>query len=331
MLFNHYLGIDISKNTLDAALIVREGEILGQLKVANDKQGFREILSWMKKLKVRQNEVLVCAEHTGIYGYDLQSWLDDMGIRFSFVPALEIQRSLGIRRGKNDAVDAVRIAEYAYLKRETIVLSHKPSDTIFLLKALLGERKQYVRTHAGLLARKNALNEYETKESRRRRESIIQKLEEYTKSLEGQMRDIIEKDPAIRRNFELVSSVKGVGFVNAVNTIVYTNNFASFQTARQYACYCGLAPFEHRSGTSVRGRTSVSVLGNHQLKSELTMAARSAIIHDPWMRQYYRRKMKEKGNSPGAHGIVLNAVKFKLVVRMFSVVKSGCPYKIMTY
>lgn len=75
----------------------------------------------------------------------------------------------------------------------------------------------------------------------------------------------------------------------------------------------------------------VSSLGCHQLKAELSMAARSAIINDPWLRQYYKRKMAEKGNITGAHGVVLNAVKFKLIVRMFSVVKSGVPYKTLSY
>lgn len=331
MVFNHYLGIDISKNTLDAALIIKEGEIIGQLKVTNDKQGFKEILSWMKKLKVNQNEVLVCAEHTGIYGYDLQGWLDDKQIQFAFIPALEIKKSLGIRRGKNDSVDAVRIAEYAYLRRESITLSHKPLDAIFQLKTLLTERKQYVRTRAGLLARKDALEKYESKESKKRRENLLKQLSKYIESLEEQIVNVIEQSPEIKKNYELVRSVKGIGLINAINTIVYTNNFTSFQTARQYACYIGIAPFEHTSGTSIKGRTMVSKLGNHQLKCELTMAARNAITSDPWLKSYYRRKMAEKGNAVGAHGVVLNAAKFKLVVRMFAVVKSESPYKVLSY
>ena len=330
MVFNHYLGIDISKKTLDAALIIKEGEIVGQTKVANNQQGFKELFSWAKKKGAKNVETLVCAEHTGIYGYDLQVWLDDNRLSFSFVPALEIKKSLGIRRGKNDSVDAVRIAEYAYLRRETIALSHKPSDSIFALKALLGERKQYVRTRAGLLARKDALDQYESQESRDRRDNIIQMLTQNVESLEKQMMQIIKADESIYNSYKLITSVKGIGLVNAVNTIVYTNNFTSFQTARQYACYCGIAPFEHKSGTSIKGRTMVSSLGCHQLKAELSMAA-SAIINDPWLRKYYKRKMEEKGNVSGAHGVVLNAIKFKLVVRMFSVIKSGVPYKVMAY
>lgn len=331
MIFTHYLGIDISKKTLDAALIIKEGQILGQTKVTNDNAGFKELLSWIKKQRVKPSDILVCAEHTGIYGYDLQVWLDDRKIKFSFVPALEIKKSLGIKRGKNDAVDAVRIAEYAYLRRESIVLSHKPLDAIFQLKALLSERKLYVKARASLLSRKDAMEKYESKEGRRRREGAIKKFTEYICSLEEQMESIINDNNDLSKNYKLLRSIKGIGLINAVNTIVYTNNFTSFQNARQYACYAGIAPFEHKSGTSVKGRTKVSQLGNHQLKCELTMAARSSIQSDPWMRNYYKRKMAEKGNTPGAHGIVLNAVKFKLVVRMFSVVQSGTPYKVLSH
>ncbi len=331
MYFNHYLGIDISKSTLDAALIIKEGDVVGQTKVANNTQGFKDLVSWVKKLKVSLSDILVCAEHTGIYGYDLQVWLDDMQINFAFVSALEIKRSLGIKRGKNDAVDALRIAEYAYIRRESISLSHKPSNVIFQLKALLGERKHYVRTRAALLARKDALHQYETRASVDRRDEIIDKYAEYIASIDKQMLSLMEQDDVIKRNYELITSVKGIGLVNAINTIVYTNNFTSFQTPRQYACYCGIAPFEHTSGSSIKGRTAVSKIGNHQLKCELTMAARSAIMHDPWLKQYYKRKMMTKGNFPGAHGIILNAIKFKLIVRMFSVVKSGIPYKVMAY
>lgn len=330
MTFNHFLGIDISKKTLDAALVTDETTILGQTKVSNDRQGFKKLVAWAKKLGAKKEETIVCAEHTGIYGYDLQAWLDDGGIPFSFVPAMEIKKSIGIRRGKNDAVDATRIAQYAYLRRGTIKLSHKPSEGISALKALLGERKQYVKTRAALTTRDKSIGPYESEDGRDRRKNVIRALSESIEAIERQMMQVIEEYPEILRNYKLLVSVRGIGLVNAVSAIVYTNNFTSFQTARQYACYCGIAPFEHRSGSSIRGRTKVSPIGSHQLKTELTMAARSAIINDPAIRKYYKRKMDEKGKSPSAHGIVLNAVKFKLVARMFSVVKSGMPYKVIT-
>lgn len=152
-----------------------------------------------------------------------------------------------------------------------------------------------------------------------------------TKAIEKQMIDIINKDEDLKKTYDLITSVVGIGPITAIDTIVYTNNFQNFSTPRQYASFIGVAPFDHTSGTSVNGRTRVSKFCRKQQKTSITMAARSAIVNDPWMKNYYRRKMKEKGEQRNQHGVVLNAVKFKLILRMFSVVKSGTPYKVMKF
>lgn len=178
---------------------------------------------------------------------------------------------------------------------------------------------------------KSSLNEDETSAARARNKTAINSLNILIQKTEDQMLSIVCKSPEIKRSYDLISSVKGIGLINALNTIVYTNNFKSFDSPRKYACYIGVAPFDHTSGTSVRGKTQVSKICRTQQKSELSMAARCAIIYDPGLRKYYQRKMKEKGGGREMHGIVLNAVKFKLILRMFAVVKSGVPYKILNY
>ena len=65
-----------------------------------------------------------------------------------------------------------------------------------------------------------------------------------------------------------------------MNTIIHTNNFQAFETARQYACYLGIAPFEHSSGTSIKGKTRVYPTGAKLLKADLSQAANSAIVWD---------------------------------------------------
>jgi len=80
-------------------------------------------------------------------------------------------------------------------------------------------------------------------------------------------------------------------------------------------------PFEHTSGTSIRGRKRVSHLAHKEIKQELNQAAKSAIMHDPEIRAYADRKLKTK-----AYPLVLNNVKFKLILRMFSLVKRGEVY-----
>ena len=188
-----------------------------------------------------------------------------------------------------------------------------------------------MRQRTALINLDCAMGKYGTSETRSRSESAKKHCEKLVKKVEDQMLAIIYSDPDVKRNYDLISSVKGIGLINAINTIVYTNNFKSFETPRRYACYIGVAPFDHTSGTSVKGRTQVSKICRTQQKAELSMAARSAIVNDPGLRKYYLRKMKEKGGGKDAHGVVLNAVKFKIILRMFAVVRSGEPYKVLNY
>ena len=123
------------------------------------------------------------------------------------------------------------------------------------------------------------------------------------------------------QNYQIITSIKGIGEVNGWMTIAYTENFTSFKDARTYGVYVGVIPFGHRSGTSIKGRNRVSHLANKELKSELNQAAKAAINHDPEIRAYAERKSKNK-----EYPLILNNVKFKLILRMFSLVKRGEKY-----
>ena len=331
MYFSQFIGVDISKNTLDAAIYPAKDKKLDFLHFDNTQKGLGEMLSWLKRRGVKPSEMVICAEHTGVYTNPLIAFADKKGLALSLNSPLDIKHSMGIARGKNDAVDAGRIAEYAHNHRDKLRLYEKPSEAIMKLQYLLTERRQYMRQRTALINLNSAMGKYETPEARTRNESAIHHCEKLVKKVEEQMMAVLCTDPDVKRNFDLVSSVKGIGLINAINTVVYTNNFKAFETPRRYACYIGVAPFDHTSGTSVKGRTQVSKICRTQQKAELSMAARSAVIHDPGLKRYYQRKMKEKGGGKDVHGIVLNAVKFKLILRMFAVVKSGQPYKVLNY
>lgn len=331
MYFSQFIGVDISKNTLDAAIYPAKDKKLDFLHFNNTQKGLGEMMTWLKRRGVKPSEMIICAEHTGVYTNPLIAFADKKGLALSLNSPLDIKHSMGIARGKNDAVDAGRIAEYAHNHRDKLRLYEKPSEAIMKLQYLLTERRQYMRQRTALINLNSAMGKYETPEARTRNESAIHHCEKLVKKVEEQMMAVLCTDPDVKRNFDLVSSVKGIGLINAINTVVYTNNFKAFDTPRRYACYIGVAPFDHTSGTSVKGRTQVSKICRTQQKAELSMAARSAVIHDPGLKRYYQRKMKEKGGGKDVHGIVLNAVKFKLILRMFAVVKSGQPYKVLNY
>lgn len=331
MYFSQFVGVDISKDTLDAAIYPAKDKKLDFLHFDNTQKGLGEMMTWLKRRGVKLAEMVICAEHTGVYTNPLIAFADKKGLALSLNSPLDIKHSMGIARGKNDTVDAGRIAEYAHNRRDKLRLYEKPSEAIMKLQYLLTERRQYMRQRTALINLNSAMGKYETPEARTRNESAIHHCEKLVKKVEEQMMAVLCTEPDVKRNFDLVSSVKGIGLINAINTVVYTNNFKAFETPRRYACYIGVAPFDHTSGTSVKGKTQVSKICRTQQKAELSMAARSAVIHDPGLKRYYQRKMKEKGGGKEVHGVVLNAVKFKLILRMFAVVKSGQPYKILNY
>ena len=76
----------------------------------------------------------------------------------------------------------------------------------------------------------------------------------------------------------------------ALTVIIKTRNFTRFTNARKFACFCGTAPFEHSSGTSIRKKTRVSHLADKQMKTLLDLSAKSAIQYDKELREYYLKR-----------------------------------------
>jgi len=94
---------------------------------------------------------------------------------------------------------------------------------------------------------------------------------------------------------------------------------------RAFSSYCGTAPFEHRSGTSIYKRKQCHYLGDRKMKSLLSMASVSAIQHDSELRFYYNRKLAEGKDKM----LAINNVRNKLIARAFAVVKRGTPYVVL--
>jgi transposase len=139
---------------------------------------------------------------------------------------------------------------------------------------------------------------------------------------EQKIETLISDDISLSKNYKLITSVIGIGLVNASLILVATSNFTEISSPRQFGCYCGVVPFEYRSGSSIKGKTRVSKLANKRIKTKLTLAAQNSIRNDPELRDYYQRKTSE-GKS---HWLVLNNVKNKLIHRIFAVVREGKMY-----
>lgn len=239
--------------------------------------------------------------------------------------ALEIKRSKGICRGKSDRTDSGDIAFYALSHLHKLRLSKVSGALIQQLKLLFTEREKIIRA-PGSFERTPENKDFLPKEVFKPVENInktvVNQLKTALKKTEEKIMDVIAGNEKITKQMELVTSIKGIGKFTAMYLIVCTNGFEKFENRRQMACYAGVAPFEHTSGTSVRGKTKVSPLADLKLKSLLNMCAIVAVQHDAELKAYYARKLAE--GKPEM--LVINNVRCKLLARVFAVMNRETPY-----
>ncbi len=320
------VGVDVSKSMLDH--FFKPSDIC--LQVLNNSQGFKQ---WFKVLKQQMNidsEVLVVMEHTGHYSRKFELFLRKHGIGYCKIPALQIKRSLGVIRGKNDKIDAERIATYGWMRRELLKADEYPGEKIERLKAVLSLRSHLVKQRSGCMCRlKEVKSSFECHKSDSlvtTTGNIIKELTKAIQVLEKEIKQILDCDETLKKTYLLLKSIKGVGLIVGAYMIACTQNFRRFANARKFNCYAGLAPFTHQSGSSIKTKSRVSHFANKEAKSLLNLAAGSAIQFDPEMKSYYSKRVAEgKGKMS-----CLNIIRAKLVARMFAVVKRQTPYLPLT-
>lgn len=317
------VGIDISKLTLDVCLH-RNG---GSFRTSNDYCGIEDLINRIfSQIEIPKEEILFVFEHTGLYSSTLIEFLHKEKYLFHVASGLQIKRSLGITRGKEDKADAKRIARYGYRMKEEIELYDKPSNSLARLKRLLSLRKKLVGQRAGYIStigeQKRILDSDQEMILFNSQEQIISTLNEQISLIEKEIEKIIKEDQELYSQYRLLLSIKGIGGVTAQYLIVQTAGFTAFKTWRKFASYCGIAPFPHQSGTSIRGKTKVSRLAQKEGKTLLSLCATTAIQYNPEIKTFYERRVQMGKNKMST----INIIRNKLLARAFAVIKRGTPY-----
>lgn len=323
-----FVGVDVSKSKLDVCVMLRTNqEYLYHQVYENTPSGIKLLLKELsKRTKSVKSEWLFCMEHTGVYSMPLAYSLSKQQVKYTLVPAIVIQRSIGLKRGKSDKADAKDIARYAYLNYEGIKYCQLPEKALMQLKVLLSHRERLLKAKTMFLTASKETEMYlepaDTKQMLKDSQSLINVLDKKIKETDERIMVLIKSDESLSKAYSLATSVPGVGPQITCYLLVYTRCFTSFDNARQLACYAGVAPFEYSSGSSIRGKTRVSHLANKKLKSLLNMGALNAKKYDAELKLYYERKVAD-GKNPM---LVLNAVRNKLLSRIFAAVKRESQY-----
>jgi len=317
----HIIGADLAKKSIDLHCHLFKSHF----HIDNAESGFELMIQWIEKQQIDLSVTMIVMEHTGLYSYCFENFLIQRQIKFVKVNALAIKRSIGLVRGKTDQIDAARIATYGYEKRNKLAAEVPLENDLKSLQMLYSTRERLVKHRAALTC---AIKEYrhigiqEKDLILQSQIKIVKELDKQIERLETEVKTIIEKQESLKRNFLLLKSIKGVGNVLALATIIKTNNFTRFANARKFSCFCGTAPFEHTSGTSIKGKTRVSHLADKKMKTLLDLSAKSAIQYDKELREYYLKRV-ELGKSKMS---TINIVRNKILYRMFAVIKRQSPF-----
>lgn len=324
---DYFVGVDVSKRSLDLA-VVQDGLVVLQDKIENGPKAVGSFLSSLIKSQgISPDRIVVCLEHTGIYNAHVLEVFWQKGIKICLEPAVKIKGAQGIERGKTDKIDAQRIALYAFKNARELSFWHPDRLVIQKLKAWLSLRNRLMRTKTQLQVplQESAgfLDKVIVKELGKVTRRAIETIKKEIDQVDKQIKQLIQQDNSVSTQVDQITSVPGIGQVTALNMIITTGEFNRIKEPKKFACYAGVAPFEHRSGSSIRGKTKVSRKANMAMKTLLHMAAMSAITCSTEMRTFYTRKVAEGKNKMS----VLNAVRNKLISRAFACVNQGRTYQ----
>ncbi|PLW94218.1 MAG: IS110 family transposase [Marinilabiliales bacterium] len=326
--FTHFAGIDVSKEFFDAVILLngkKDKPIHKQFE--NSSKGVKALIRWLKTMNATSDNTLICLEHTGIYGKQIIENLLAFEFSLWVEMSLKIIRSIGVQRGKNDKLDAERIAYYAMKNADEAIIYKAPSETVEKIKKLLSLRNKLTVTKAGLLKTLKELEIFDksiAKLTKNHQTHTVAGIEKDLKSIEKQLDELVKSDENLSKVFKQATSVPGIGKITALFLICFTNEFKYYDKPRQLACYCGVVPFEHTSGKSIKGRPRVHHMANKSMKKQLHMCALSAVTYDPEMKAYYERKVSE-GKSKM---LVINNVRNKLVHRLCACIRDDRMYEV---
>jgi transposase len=281
---------------------------------------------WTKVYGLKKEACMVCLEPTGHYSHMPLETLVALQVPTWLAHPTDINKSIGNTRGKNDRIDAKRIADYArrfHDKARLVTPDHLRTNK---LKQLLTRRENLVRRKTMHHTQIRDLNRHVDKSLQaaftRIDKAQIKALEKAIREVESLIKEAIAADPELQRIYDLLLSVDGVGPVLAAHLLALTEGFLRFQTARELACHTGVAPFEFSSGSSIRGKTRVSKQAQPTLKYLLHMAAVGVTARKGELQDYWKRKVAE-----GKHKMsVLNAIRNKIIHRIYAVIDRGTPY-----
>jgi len=313
------LGVDVSKLDLSISLLIDKKYY--QTKIDNNQQGFKALVKWLQKHDI--TKVAACMEATGNYGRSFADFLYANGHEVSVVnpSCINAFAKSKLSRHKTDKVDSMIIAEYAskndlplYVPKDKAL---QELQDLYRCSQNLKEQHAQVQNYLeskdhlpkSVCATYNKLEKHITKE---------------IKSIELEIDKVLTDNVSLQQKADNMKTIPGIGKTTAVAILAESPDLESFSNARQLAAYAGLTPKHRTSGTSVRGKTSISKIGSSQLRKALYFPAIVAKNHNPLFKEF-TQKLSSKGKPTK---VIIVAIMRKLLHIIFGVVKNKMPFNL---
>jgi transposase len=311
------LGIDIAKEKFDVALY-KDKQLIATGQFANTRAGFKKLSKWLKNKATDQ--MRACMEATGRYGDDLALYLYQAGYQVSVVNPARTKKYADskLQRNKTDKLDAKEIADFCRTQEPSLWTPPAPEkrelqEIVRRLSALIKEQtREKNRLQSGIKSEV-------VKESI---EANLEFLDTQIAQLEKQIQSHIDQYPDLKRDQELLTSIKGIGDKTAAIILGELPDVDNFDNSGQVVAYAGLSPQQHDSGSSVHKRSRLTNIGNQRIKTSLYFPSLSAIQHNPIVKALALR-LEEKGKEKM---VIVGAAMRKLLQLAYGVLKSGQPF-----
>ena len=320
-----FIGIDVSKNKLDVCWL--RDAVTGKKKTKvfkNSHEGWSLLSAWLvKTTDCSEHEVVITLEPTGVYHEGLMYGLHAKGFVIDCVnPAQAKQYSQSLNQThKTDALDALSLASYGHARQHQLEPWEPEPESVRALKAKI---RRLEALNKDLLRELNRKEAYEVSAASdvvmKSSNEMIDTLTVQIQRLSQDIDDDINNDPTLKKNAQLLKSIKGIGPVVSRQMV---SLFATkrFRSAKQVAAYLGLIPRLNESGT-LKGKVTLTKKGPSMLRAKLYMAAIVATNHNPEFITLKQRLMA-RGKSKMA---ALCAAMRKLVQVCFGVIKHQTEY-----
>ena len=302
------VGIDVGKSTLDIAIV----ELNLYWQEANTPEGIKHLLSKISRYKLTR----ILVEATGGYERGVVEACAEKELPIIIVQPIQV-RQFAKAQGqfaKTDKLDARLIAQFgAVMKPEPRAI---PSKKIRHIKDLLARKRQVNEVRTQELNRKHQATKPLVASHTRLIKVLDKEIEWINKMLAKEVADVTEW----QRTYEILSSAPGIGDGVAFTLLGELPELGTL-SARKIAALCGLAPYNHDSG-SMKGRRRIRG-GRAPIRTMLYMAMMSAIQHNPLIKCFYQKLV-----ASGKHKkVALTACMRKMVTMLNAMVRDNQEWK----